>query len=136
MTRTRVRILIGVVEVLVIGIIVYVVARPRELVLTGIVTTDDVIVSPLVEGQIGQLLVREGDSVAAGQLVARIVPAELQADRAYYEHSAQDGVVRVQEGQASLRLQEQQTGDQIAQAEAMLAAAVAQQAEATANLQN
>ena len=33
------------------------------LVLTGIVTTEDVIISPQVGGQIGQLMVREGDQV-------------------------------------------------------------------------
>jgi multidrug resistance efflux pump len=100
------------------------------------VTTDDVIVSPLVGGQIEQLLVHEGDVVAPMQLVARLAPSELQADRAYYAHSAEDGVVHVAESEASLRLQQQQTDDEIAQADAMLAAAVAQQAEAVANLSN
>lgn len=110
--------------------------RDRTLVLTGIVTTDDVIVSPLVAGQIQQLLVHEGDSVVPTQLVARIAPSELEADRSYYEHSAEDGVVRVIESEASLRLQQEQTNDEIAQAEATLATAVAQQAEAAANLEN
>ena len=44
--------------------------------------------------------------------------------------------MHVAESEASLRLQQQQTNDEIAQADAMLAAAVAQQAEAVANLSN
>jgi len=36
---------------------------PGPLVLTGIVTTEDVMVGPQVGGQIGQLLVKEGDQV-------------------------------------------------------------------------
>ena len=41
---------------------------PPALVLTGIVTTNDVIVSPQIAGQIGQLLVNEGDAVKKDQL--------------------------------------------------------------------
>jgi len=59
------------------------------LVLTGIVTTNDVIVSSQVGGQIGRLLVNEGDTVAPEQLLAVITPDELKADHAYYAQSAQ-----------------------------------------------
>src|SRR4026207_242994 len=51
---------------------------------TGIVTTNDGIVRPRVGGQIGQLLVKEGDAVKKDQLVAVINPDELRADTAYY----------------------------------------------------
>src|SRR6185503_13403160 len=66
--------------------------RPKALTLTGIVTTNDVIVSPQVAGQIGQLLVTEGDVVKKGQLLATITPDELRADTNYYAQiaSAQD----------------------------------------------
>jgi HlyD family secretion protein len=111
-------------------------ARSATLVLTGIVTTDDVIVSPQVTGQIGQLLVNQGDSVVRDQVVARLVPAELQADQAFYVHSAEGDAERVEQGTASLRYQELQTSESIRQAEALLASAVAQQAEAAANLSN
>jgi multidrug efflux pump subunit AcrA (membrane-fusion protein) len=46
--------------------------RSRNLVLTGIVTTNDVILSSQIQGQLAQLLVKEGDAVKAGQLVAVI----------------------------------------------------------------
>ena len=109
---------------------------PSELVLTGIVTTNNVIVSPQIGGRIGQLLVNEGDIVKENQLVAVVESGELQADRAYYEHSVAGLSSQVQEGRAALRFQERQTEDQIQQAEASLAATIAQQAEANAVLEN
>jgi multidrug resistance efflux pump len=109
---------------------------PSELVLTGIVTTNDVIVSPQIGGRINQLLVNEGDTVKQDQLIAVMEPSELAADRAYYEHSVAGFSSQVQEGQAAVRYQERQTEDQIQQAEANLAVTVAQQAEAVATLEN
>ena len=106
------------------------------LVLTGIVTTNDVIVSPQIAGQIGQLLVTEGDTVKKDQLVAVIVPDELKADTAYYTQTAAGVSAQVRESQASLRLEQRQTVDQIAQAESMLASTQAQAAAATADLEN
>jgi HlyD family secretion protein len=61
---------------------------PDDVVLTGIVTTEDVMVSPQVAGRIDTLTVDAGDSVSEGQLIAVIAPAELEADRAFYAHSA------------------------------------------------
>src|SRR5438477_9270931 len=90
---------------------------PTELVLTGIVTTDDVIVSPQVGGRIDNLLVKEGESVVRNQLLAIIEPRELQADIAYYAQSVAGLSSQVEESQAALRYQERQTEDQIRQAE-------------------
>ena len=118
------------------GIFRYVNQRPTSLTLTGIVTTNDVIVSPQIAGQIRQLLVDEGDLVKKDQLVAVIVPDELRADIAYYQHSAEGLGSQVKESEAALRYQERQTTDQIHQAEATLAAAQAQQAAAVADLEN
>jgi len=115
---------------------VYMGRPPTELVLTGIVTTNDVIVSPQIAGQIRQLLVDEGDLVKKDQLVAVIMPDELRADIAYYQHSAEGLGSQVKESEAALRYQERQTIDQIHQAEATLAAAQAQQAAAVADLEN
>jgi HlyD family secretion protein len=109
---------------------------PDPLTLTGIVTTQDVIVSAQLAGQIADLKVAEGDVVHQGQLLALLTPAELQADRAYYEHSAEGLASQVRENEASLRLQERQLVDQIRQAEAGVAAAEAQRAAAAADLEN
>ncbi len=120
------------------GITTYYVVRSRatELVLTGVVTTDDVIVSPLVTGQLTTLSVKEGDAVKRDQLLAVLSPGELKADRNFYAFNAKGFSGQIQEGEAALRLQERQTEQQIRQAEAQLAATVAQQAEAKANLEN
>ena len=108
--------------------------RPRGIVLTGIVTTHEVNVSPLIQGRLSQLLVKEGDSVKSGQLVAVIDPQELRADQAFYSNSARGAAEQVQESEAALKLQEAQTRDQIRQAEAALEATNAKLREAKANL--
>ncbi len=109
--------------------------KPHSMVITGIVTTNDVIVSAQIQGQLAQLLVKEGDTVQAGQLVAVIEPEELRADKAFYAHTEQGTAAQVQQAEAALQYQEKQTRDQIRQAEAALASTQAQQAEAEADLE-
>jgi multidrug resistance efflux pump len=121
--------------VIVIGIVAAVViTRPGPLVLTGIVTTNDVIVSPQVSAQLSKLLVKEGDKVEANQLLAVLSPDELRADQVYAAQSEKGLGDQVAVSEAALRYQEQQTAEQIKQAQANLATNIAQQAEAAANL--
>ena len=108
-------------------------SRDVPLVLTGIVTTGDVVVSPQVGGQVGQLLVQEGDTVTKGQLLAVITPAELAADQAYYAHSAEGDKGDVRQSEAALRFEERQASEGVKEAQANLAATVARQVEAAAN---
>jgi HlyD family secretion protein len=110
-------------------------ARPQGMVLTGIVTTDDVVVSSQIQGQLSRLLVKEGDAVRAGQLLAVIQPQELAADQAFFSSSEQSAAAQVDQAQAALKYQEAQTRDQIRQAEAALAASQAQVKEAAADLE-
>src|SRR5207237_5669379 len=109
---------------------------PGPLVLTGIVTTEDVIISPQVGGQIGQLMVREGDQVEQNQLIAVMTTDELEADRAYYAHTVESIQSQVGENEAALRYEERQTEDQIQQAQAALETAMAQKKQAEAELEN
>ena len=109
---------------------------PTSLVLTGIVTTNDVIVSPQIAGQIGRLMVKEGDQVKKDQLVAVITPDELKADTAYFAQNVEGLSSQVQESEAALRFQQRQLSDQIAQAESTLASTEAQAKAATADLEN
>jgi multidrug resistance efflux pump len=118
MTRKRLPLVIGTSLLLLVAAYYVLRARPSDLVLTGIVTTNDVIVSPQVAGQVSQLLVAEGDSVTLNQLVAVLGPAELQADRAYFAQSANAMAAQTQS------------------AEADLAATVAADSEAAATLAN
>ena len=109
---------------------------PAPLVLTGIVTTNDVIVSSQISGQIGQLLVGEGDPVKKDQLVAVIVPDELRADTAYFKQNVEGLSSQVRESEAALRFQQRQTADQILQAESTLASIESQVDAAAADLEH
>src|SRR5438128_1200708 len=127
MKRLRPLLVLLVVAGLGYGAYYYANRPPSLLVLTGIVTTNDVVVSPQIPGQIARLLVNEGDTVRAGQLLAVIRPDELREESAFYAHSAEGATSQVKESAAALRFQERQTADQIRQAEATLAAAQSQQ---------
>ena len=136
MTRRRIVIALALVAALAGAGVYYAVAsRPAVLVLTGIVTTNDVVVSPQIGGQIGRLLVQEGDTVTQEQLLAVITPDELAADRTYYAQSAEGATSQVKESEAALRYQERQTRDQVRQADAMLASTESQRAAAEADLE-
>jgi len=109
---------------------------PPEIVLTGIVTTNEVVVSPQIAGRLDKLMVAEGDTVIQDQIVAVLAPDELREEQAFYSHTAAGAGSLVQESEAALRLQERQMGDQIAQAEATLASTESQQSAAEAELEN
>ena len=72
--KRRLPILILVLAVLAAGIYFAATRSPRRLVLTGVVTTDEVIVSPEIQGRLEQLLVAQGDTVKSNQLIALIQP--------------------------------------------------------------
>jgi RND family efflux transporter MFP subunit len=74
----------------------------RGIVLTGIVTTDEVIVSPEIQGRLQELLVKEGDVVTNGELLALIQPEEQQADVAFYTKNQQQSAAQVVQAQADL----------------------------------
>ena len=93
-------------------------ASPADLVLTGIVTTNDVVVSSQMAGRISRLTATEGSTVEANQVVATLEPNELQADRAFYARSAEAVAAQVDASRAEH------------------AAAIAADSEARANLAN
>ena len=69
------------------GIYYFTTRTPNEIVLTGVVTTDEVIVSSEIMGRLQQLYVQEGDVVTNGQLLAQIRPEQWQADMEFYSSS-------------------------------------------------
>jgi multidrug resistance efflux pump len=103
--------------------------RPGPVVLTGVVTTDDAIVSSEIQGRLQKLLVGPGDAVKAGDLLAVIQPAEWNASLSFYDQG-------VLQAESDLRSQEAQADEQVRLAEAGLAAARAQAAQAGADLEN
>ncbi|HUO10324.1 MAG TPA: efflux RND transporter periplasmic adaptor subunit [Phycisphaerae bacterium] len=123
---------------LLIGVAIYYLGLSSrgEITLTGIVTTDDVIVGTQVQGRLQSLKVNQGDEVKKDELLAVIQPDQWQADMSYYEHSQAQATTKVSQSQADLRFMESQTKNRIAQAEANLAAAKAQVAQAQAELEN
>jgi HlyD family secretion protein len=122
--------------ILVAGIAIYwfVNRPPSELVLTGIVTTHEVVVGPQIQGRIQKLLVNEGDTVAKGALLAVLAPDELREERAFYGASLEGAGAQVAQSETALHLEAKQVAEQIAQAEATLAATTARREASEAEL--
>lgn len=137
MKKRKIRIFI-LAAVVLIGIVIYAIVAhaPSEIVLTGIVTTDEVIVSPQIQGRLERLLVREGDVVTNGQLLAVIQPETQKADMEFYASGEKSSAAQVEVAEADLKFQESQTSNQVAQAEANLASTEAQAMQSSAELEN
>lgn len=100
--KRRLPILILLVAAIAAAIYFSAVRTPNSIVLTGIVTTDEVIVSSQIQGRLQNLFVREGDSVTNDQLLAVIQPQEQLADLAYYASSEQQATAQVAQAAADL----------------------------------
>jgi RND family efflux transporter MFP subunit len=94
-------ILIILVLAAVAGGIYYALTRtPAKIVLTGIVTTDEIIVSPEIQGRLQNLFVKEGDAVTNGELLAEIQPETQQADVKFYASGEQQAAADLAQAQA------------------------------------
>lgn len=83
------------------GGICYALLRPpREIILTGIVTTDEVIVSPEIQGRLQRLFVRDGDAVTNGELLAQIQPETERAEMQFYASSEQQATADLAQARA------------------------------------
>src|SRR5215472_4256426 len=77
--------------------------RPtHEIVLTGLVTTDEVIVSPEISGRVEKLYVDVGNTVTNGQLLARLQPEQWRADVAFYSSSEASSTAAFVQAKADL----------------------------------
>ena len=117
------------------GAYFYLNRQPDSLVLTGVVTTNDLVVGPQIGGRIDDLRVQEGDVVKRGQIIAVISPDELRAESAYAVHNVEGIASQIVQSQAALRYEQQQLEEQVHQAESNLAMTEAQQAAASADLE-
>ena len=133
--KRRIAVIVAILAVVAAGISYTFTRRPPSLALTGIVTTDDVQVGSQIQGRLQELLVRQGDTVKKGQLLAVIQPQEWQADKDYYENSERESSEQVETAKANLELQEVQTKEQIRQSQAALAVDQAQLSQARADLE-
>jgi multidrug resistance efflux pump len=130
-TKKRGVLIVAALVLCALGALVFVRSRGGST-LTGIVTTDMVMVSPEIQGRLERLLVREGDRVESGQLLAAIRAEEWQADLNFYESSERQAEALVAQAAADLQHQQAVTASQIGQAEAASAAAEARVAAAAA----
>ena len=113
-----------------------VVSHRTAIVLTGIVTTDEVVISSEIQGRLQQLLVQQGDTVTNGQLIAVIQPQERRAELDFYTNSARQSSAQVAQAEADLGFQEAQSSNLIWQSQANLAATQDQVTQAQADLEN
>jgi RND family efflux transporter MFP subunit len=84
------------------GVYYALIQAPKDIVLTGIVTTDEVIVSSEIQGRLQQLNVDVGDFVTKGELLAQIQPEQWQADMAFYDSSVQQSSADLAQSKADL----------------------------------
>lgn len=134
--KRRRTLLIAVTLALGIALCLVVGLRGGHLVLTGIVTSDDVIVSSEIGGRLQKLSVKQGDPVRQGDLLGVVALPEWKADSAYYEASERGAASQVKEAEADLAYQEALTDSQIRQAAANLASAEDQALQADSDLEN
>src|ERR1700730_11305902 len=119
-----------------IALAVYLLSTPsgKEIPLTGIVTGNDVIVSPQMAGRIIRLNVDEGTELHKGDLIAELDPAELQAARDSATANIHTLESRVNSASGTRKMTDDQTNAALLQAQANLTATRAQLEQARANL--
>src|ERR1700688_3932058 len=120
----------------VVALIVYIATTPRgnDILLTGIVTGNDVIVSPQVAGRMIRLTVDEGSEVHKGDLIAELDPAELSAARDSADANIHTLEAKVNSASDTRNWTDDQTSAALRQAEANLTATHSQLDQAQANL--
>jgi HlyD family secretion protein len=134
--RNRIFVILGVLFVISLGWYFFSTNRSEDLQLIGTVDANEVIVSSRIPGRIEKLMVDEGDSVKAGQLIATIQSDDLAAARNAAEASAASEHYLVQQARDTERQLGGSTTSQVVNAEAQLQAAKASLAQAQAQLEH
>jgi HlyD family secretion protein len=115
----------------------YFISTPRssDLVLIGIVDSNQVIVSPQIQGRIAKLLVDEGTKIKQGDLIAVLDPSELEAEARAAAAMIDSLRSQVSATQATSQATHGSTSSNVVNAQARLQAARAQLLQAEATLQ-
>ncbi|MBZ5570318.1 MAG: efflux RND transporter periplasmic adaptor subunit [Acidobacteriia bacterium] len=131
--RNKFLILLGVITAIALGYYFISTPRNKDLILIGTVDSNQVIVSPQVNGRLMKLLVDEGTPVKQGDLIAVLDPAELEAQARAAAATIDSMKYKVAETQSTLEATQGSTTSSVANAQARLQSARAQllQAEAT-----
>jgi HlyD family secretion protein len=133
--RNRIFILLGIIA---LGAAVYYfISTPsnKDLVLIGTVDSNQVIVSPQVQGRLAKLLIDEGTQVKAGDLIAELDPSELDAQARAAEANIQSLKSKVSEMQYTEKSTKGSTTSDVANAQAKLSSMKAQLAQSQATLE-
>lgn len=87
---------------------------------SGSIEATEIDVTPRVAGRVVGLLVKEGDRVKAGQILAELEPQEATAQVAQAQAAVVQGADRVVQAQQAVAAQQQSTFAQLAQAQAQV----------------
>lgn len=132
--RNRIFVILGVLFLISLGWYFFSTKRSEDLQLIGTVDANEVIVSSRIPGRIEKLMVDEGDTVTAGQLIATIQSEDLAAARNAAEATAASQHYLVQQARDTERQLGGSTASQVVNAEAQLQAARATLVQAQAQL--
>jgi HlyD family secretion protein len=115
----------------------YLVSTPRssDLVLIGTVDSNQIIVSPQMQGRIAKLLVDEGTQIKQGDLIAALDPSELEAQARAAAAMIDSLRSQVSATQATKEATQGSTSSNVANAQARLQSVRAQLLQAEAMLQ-
>ena len=133
--RNKFAILLGI--ILLIAVAYYLISTNRDegLVLIGTVDSNQVIVSPQMQGRIQKLLVDEGTQVKAGDLIAILDPSELEAQERAAAATIASLRSKVEETRYTQQSTKGATSSDVLNAQARLQSSRAQLAQAEATLQ-
>ena len=134
MTISRFFVFIG--FIFVIALVLYLATTPKssDILLTGVVTGKEVIVSAKITGRIERLTVDEGSEVKQGDLIAELDRGELEAQRNFYDANIRSLEARVGQVKNTWAMTNEQTGASLQRAVAALNVARAQLDQARADL--
>lgn len=133
--RSKVSILLGIIMLISLAYYWFSTDHARDLVLIGTVDSNQVIVSPQIQGRIQKLLVDEGTQVRAGDLIAILDPSELEAQERAAAATIASLRYKVAETQYTQRSTKGSTSSDVVNAQARLQSSRAQLAQAEATLQ-
>jgi multidrug resistance efflux pump len=133
--RNRIFILLGIIAL--IAAAYYFISTPsnRDLVLIGTVDSNQVIVSPQVQGRLLKLNIEEGTQVKTGDLIAELDPSELEAQERAAQANIQSLRSKVSEMSYTEKSTKGSTTSDVANAQAKLSSMRAQLAQAQATLE-
>jgi len=119
-------IMLGVLFLVSLGIYLFSTPHESDIPLTGIVTGNDIIVSPQLPGRMIRLTVDEGSEVHKGDLIAELDPAELEAARDAAAANIRSLEAKVKSVQETRSWTNDQTSASLQQAQSNLTATRAQ----------